>query len=250
MNFALFWILLALLVGVIAWFVGDKTWLRQRSRTRTSSRKKALATLHVRPRRILTGTEREVWRWLQTVFPDHHIMVKMPMTRFTLPGRPEERSQAFSYLSNLYCTFTICNQRARVIGCVDVADGNTPASGANQELKQAVLSQCDMAYWVLLPQSMPEVSILRAAFLGNSDRKKSDFIGLETNYGDLESAREHLVELLDRQRSTRFSESDAEALLDPSVKTPSAVPAWSQADSFLMPLEEQRKRLPKDGSQD
>ena len=239
MSSALPWILLAFLAGAS----GTAGLFYKREQMRASGKRRHPSSLHVKPRRILTGTEREIWRWLQAVFPNHHIMVKMPMTRFTLPGTPDKRMETFSCLSNLYCSFTICTKRARVIGCIDIAGGRTTLSGSNQELKQAILSQCDMAYWVLLPQSLPEVSILRAAFLG-LDEEGSDFIELEPNYSDIERMREHLKELVDREHNVLVSASN-----EAQSAAAQAGPDWTQADSFLMPLEEQRRlKLDESGS--
>lgn len=47
-------------------------------------------------------------------------MVKLPVTRFTMPQVREESQHWFQMLSGVYCTFTVCNVEGQVIGCVDV----------------------------------------------------------------------------------------------------------------------------------
>lgn len=191
--------------------------------------------LLVQPRRIANSTERTLWRWLRTVFPDHHIMVKLPITRFTLALSSEQAHESFPSLNSLYCTFAICTDSGRVVGCLDVA-GERSLSRSNQQLKQNLLGQCDMAYWVLLPDALPEPSALRAAFFGfEEEQPASVFVDVNTNYDSLESARENLSKLLDRQRNTRQQHAAEGIDLDSSSS------AWNQADSFLMPLQEQAR---------
>lgn len=225
------WILVVILLLVVA-ALALKIWpdlLRANKKTGDTPRK-----LDVQPRRIANRTERTLWGWLRTVFPDHHVMVKLPITRFTLAMSPEHAHDSFPTLSGLYCTFTICTDSGRVIGCLDVT-GERSLSQSNQQLKQHLLGQCDMAYWVLLPDSLPDPSVLRAAFLGFEDSQpESAHVGLSTNYDLLESAKENLSQLLDRQRSIRHP-SEPESSMD------SLPSAWSQDDSFLVPLDAQAR---------
>lgn len=225
------WILIVILLLVVA-AMALKIWPNLLGTDKKADNKPR--RLDVQPRRLANRTERTLWHWLDTVFPDHHIMVKLPVTRFTLAMSPEHAHDSFPTLSGLYCTFTICTSSGRVIGCLDVA-GERSLSQSNQQLKQHLLGQCDMAYWVLLPDSLPDPSVLRAAFLGFEDSQpESAHVSLHTNYDLLESAKENLSQLLDRQRSIRHpSESGA-----PMDSSPSA---WSQADSFLVPLDEQAR---------
>lgn len=225
------WILIAFLLLVIALLV-MKTQPRLLGMDKKNSKSRKLS---VQPRRIANGTERTLWRWLQSVFPDHHIMLKLPITRFTLALSSEQAQDSFPSLSGLYCTFTICTDSGRVIGCLDVS-GERSLSRSNQQLKQNLLAQCDMAYWVLLPDALPDPSALRATFFGFEDTHEvSAFTEAVTNYADLESAKEHLSELLDRQRSTRQKQAANGVDLEGSPSS------WGQADSFLMPLQEQAR---------
>jgi hypothetical protein len=118
--------------------------------------------------RALANTEeRKVWRWLSEAFFDHHVMLKTPVTRFTLPSsqNKEQGSHWYQLLSGVYCTLTVCAADGRVLGCVDVP-GSKPVSRRNRKLKQTLLPQCGMAYWVIEASKLPSRAEIRSAFLG------------------------------------------------------------------------------------
>jgi hypothetical protein len=48
--------------------------------------------------------ERKAWRWLTQSFPDHYVMIKFPVTRFTLPRKRENGMHWHELLSSVYCT--------------------------------------------------------------------------------------------------------------------------------------------------
>jgi hypothetical protein len=119
--------------------------------------------------RALANTEeRKVWRWLSEAFADHHVMLKTPVTRFTLPRNQnkEQGTHWYQLLSGVYCTLTVCAADGRVLGCVDVP-GNKPVSRRNRKLKQTLLPQCGMAYWVIDSSKLPTRAEIRSAFLGD-----------------------------------------------------------------------------------
>ena len=69
--------------------------------------------------RVMANTEEcRVWGWLGRVFYDHHIMIKTPVTRFTVPQSREQGQNWYQLLSGVYCTFTVCSADGRVVGCV------------------------------------------------------------------------------------------------------------------------------------
>jgi hypothetical protein len=78
------------------------------------------------PRVIVNSEERRVWRWLCRAFVDHHIMVKIPVTRFTMPRSPDNSVHWFNLLNGAYCTFTVCTPEGRAVGCVDVPGPKGP----------------------------------------------------------------------------------------------------------------------------
>lgn len=150
---------LGLLVGALlaAW------WWRQQARKRLS----LPAKLPLGPRGLVTTTEHEVWTWLRQTFHDHVVMVKLPVSRFTIPreGEKEKSLQWLELLGSVYTTFTVCTTDGRVVGCVDVP-GKRGLSTANRELKEDLLSDCGIAYTVVRGSRLPTGNAMRAAFLG------------------------------------------------------------------------------------
>ena len=119
------------------------------------------------PRLLASTEERKVWHWLNETFADHHIMLKLPVTRFTLPRSKKQGQHWYKLLSGVYCTMTVCAPDGRVMGCVDVP-GNNRISRSNRQLKQTLLSQCGIAYWVISSAHLPTAQEIRTEFLGEA----------------------------------------------------------------------------------
>ena len=105
-------------VGLVAATLGVAIHLSRRGSpvfAKPSAKRRLPAQWPVNPRPLANSSERQVWHWLQTVFPDHHIMVKLPVTRFTMPRQPGEGKDWFEVLSGAYCSFTICNNLGQVV---------------------------------------------------------------------------------------------------------------------------------------
>jgi hypothetical protein len=161
--------------------------------------------------RVLANTEeRKVWRWLCEAFSDHHIMLKMPVTRFTLPRNQEQGTHWYQLLSGVYCTLTVCAADGRVLGCVDVP-GSKPVSRRNRQLKQTLLPQCGMAYWVIDSSKLPTRAEIRTAFLGDEGAPKQSH---ELDETIITAARMKLRASLDSQRQGRPSDVAALSFLN------------------------------------
>lgn len=119
----------------------------------------------LKARPLLNSTERATLLWLERVFADQQVFVKLPVTRFTTPDQRTEATHWYKLLNGVYCSFAVCNNAGRVLGCVDV---NNPAtlSRANQSLKHSLLMACGIRYWVVDPANLPHTSAMRTAFLG------------------------------------------------------------------------------------
>ena len=154
--------LIAFLLG-LAFGAALMFWRSKKPAARAARRVPREWPLKARP--LLNSTERQVWGWLAKVMFDQHIMVKLPVTRFTLPQVQGEARQWFELLHGIYCTFTVCGSDGRVLGCVDVA-GAKVLSMRNQTLKHALLTQCGIKYWVVELDNLPHRTQLRTAFLG------------------------------------------------------------------------------------
>lgn len=145
-------------IGFYAW------WLHKKSSA-------SLRVPHKWPlvsRVLLSIEELEVLRWVQSIFPEHLVMVKLPVLRFTAPlgGQKSTATPRWQpLLDGVYCTFTVCTIHGVVVGCVDVT-GKRGLSKANRDLKESLLSDCHIAYRVVRSDKLPLGSAMRAAFLG------------------------------------------------------------------------------------
>ena len=121
--------------------------------------------LTVRP--VVSSSEKRVWIWLTGAMYDHQILLKLPIARMTAPNSEAEAEHWYKKLNGIYCTFAICNQRGKIVGCVDVggADGQ---SVRNQAVKKALLNQCGIAYWIIDPENRPSLAQFRAAMVGDA----------------------------------------------------------------------------------
>jgi hypothetical protein len=109
------------------------------------------------PRAIVNSEEARVWHWLNRAFYDHQIMIKLPVTRFTVPRDLEKGMTWYRLLNGVYCTFTVCTPNGRVIGCLDVP-GKNALPRSTRLLKHSLLTQCELPYWVVRSSSLPTVS--------------------------------------------------------------------------------------------
>lgn len=193
--------------------------------------------------RVIANTEEcRVWGWLGKVFHDHHIMIKMPVTRFTLPRSRESGAHWYQLLSGVYCTFSICAADGRVLGCVDVPRKNG-LSRSNRQLKATLLSQCGIAYCVINSHSLPSMEEIRAEFLGDMPPVAGD---TESEDENLTAAREKLRTAIDRPRHNHAIVIDKPAPSRPErASGPESQPAesdfgvgtWQLNNSFLAPLD-------------
>jgi hypothetical protein len=117
---------------------------------------------------LMTNEEYEVFKWLANAFQDHLVMVKLPVLRFTVPVSKDENGGGARWqelLGGVYCTFTVTTSNGNVVGCVDVP-GKRGLNKSNRQLKESLLSDCRIAYTVVRSAKLPQVSAMRAAFLG------------------------------------------------------------------------------------
>ncbi|MBP7565898.1 MAG: DUF2726 domain-containing protein [Burkholderiaceae bacterium] len=154
---------IALLAGMGIGALAQRAWNDRLLR----SRRRLPAYWPLSTRAIANSEERRVWRWLDRAFFDHHVMLKLPMTRFTAPRDKSGGQHWYELLNSAYCTFTICSPDGRVVGCVDVP-GNSGISKTTRMLKQSLLEQSDIGYWVVTSGSLPSLRDIRTEFLGEA----------------------------------------------------------------------------------
>ena len=235
------WLLTALappLLALGAW--GHHVWAERSARRRRRIPKHWPLT--ARP--LANTEETRVWHWLARTFYDHHVMVKLPVTRFTLPRDPDQGKAWYTLLGSVYCTFTICRSDGRVIGCVDVP-GRGGISRTVRQIKHSLLTQCGLPYWIVRADSLPTVAEIRGEFLGESPMSQA-MREREMEERAIIAAQNSLRTAIHRQRTSR-GHSDFGPLSNwPSSQAGeprSDLPSQWQDNSFLAPLDSRRGDL-------
>lgn len=223
--------LLSFVLGVLL----GAALLAWRNRYAERQRRRIPATWPLKTRLLVNTQERKVWIWLTKVMFDQHVLIKLPVTRFTAPANQAEATHWYKLLNGVYCTFTICGLDGRVIGCVDVLGPNGLSMG-NQSLKHSLLDQCNIRYWVVDPTNLPHLSQIRSAFLGEHAAHTVASQPLDSRFQDV---REHLQAVVTRQRQNKAADATSSGF------TPLAVPEFPESrlasgwelNSFVSPLD-------------
>ena len=159
----LYWI--GLLFCLVAGAAAHAAYSRQKQKkARRLPRHLPLDTRH-----LVNQDELGVWKWLQSAFHDHQVLVKVSVIRFTTPRTAGQSERWHEMLNGVYPTFTICDEYGRVVGCVDV-QGSRHLSQSQRELKQTLFQDCGIAFAVVRAGSLPTSQAMRAAFLSESDQ--------------------------------------------------------------------------------
>lgn len=231
-------------MGLTYFFVGLAAgaaayYFFQRQQRHAQRRIPAQWPLKARP--LVNSTEHAVWVWMERVFADQKLFVKLPVTRFTSPDQRSDAHHWYKLLNGVYCSFTVCRPDGRVLGCVDV---HNPAmlSLTNQVLKHSLLSQCGIRYWVVDPASLPQAKQLRAAFLGE---EAAHLTPTDPVAPHLRNTADSLQAALTRQRVAQrervlMTDINSDSLSDEGPATrmiDSRLPSGWEQNSFVTPLD-------------
>jgi hypothetical protein len=195
-------------------------WYRLWSRWVNGGKRRIPKYWPLHARVLMNSEELRVWHWMISTFDDHHVLVKMPVTRFTRPNASENSLYWYEMLQNTTCTFSVCANDGHVVGCVDIPKSFGLSQKA-RNLKSHLLAQCGISYAVLNPSMLPDPDALRNEFLGEAATKARH---LKREEAVLEVARISLKKTLAQQRRIRTLRDQ-----DPSSSMPSH---WH--DSFLI----------------
>ncbi len=195
-------------------------------------------------RALVNSRERLVLRWLRKTFDEQLVMIKMPVTRFTMPLAEADREQWFSLLSDVYCTFTLATPKGKVIGCVDVP-GSKGLSPSNLRLKRKLFARCGVPHWVVQPENLPHSMEIYAAFMTQVDELELAAEALRSGVapGELERARANLQAALSRRRSAQGGARLHRAGGEDSQFTDSVLCTDWAPDSFAEPLDSRHSEL-------
>lgn len=229
------------LVGLAAGAAAYYFFLRRQRR----AQRRIPAQWPLKARPLVNSTEHAIWMWMERVFADHQLFVKLPVTRFTTPDQRNEANHWYKLLNGVYCSFTVCRSDGRVVGCVDV---HNPAmlSLSNQSLKHSLLAQCGIRYWVVDPSNLPHATQLRTAFLGEA---AAHLVPTDPVAPHLRDTADSLQAAIMRQRGTHrervlSTDIDPTALGDDGPPTQiSRVPSGWEQNSFVTPLDSRMAEL-------
>jgi hypothetical protein len=241
MNWTSPWLLAALAPVLIA--LGAAAHRLWASRTE-KNRRRIPKHWPLAPRAIVNSEEARVWHWLSRAFYDHQIMIKLPVTRFTVPRDMQKGMTWYRLLNGVYCTFTICSADGRVIGCLDVP-GKSAIPRSTRLLKHSLLTQCELPYWIVRSSSLPTVTEIRAEFLGETPTAQT-LREREMEERALIAAQSNLRSALNRQRGNRssdFSPLSTWPASKPGDSSISDVGSHWQENSFLLPLDSRKGDL-------
>ena len=150
--------------------VAYERWL-----SRVIASRKKLAREHPLRRIALSNKdELQVWRWLEEVFPDQHILLRVPLTSFTEPNNLEGDAHWQALLGSVSFACVVCNAQGMVLGCVDVLDRGEPLN-RKHAFKRELLGRASIAYWIVENRTRPDTAMLRKQFLNfvpHSDKKR------------------------------------------------------------------------------
>jgi hypothetical protein len=97
-------------------------------------------------RPVFTVAEHEMYTRLRTALPQHIVLSKVPLVRFSQPLNPKELAYWFNLLGPLHVSFIVCADGGRVLAAVDVERHDRSASHRAATIKQAVLATCRIRY--------------------------------------------------------------------------------------------------------
>jgi hypothetical protein len=220
-------------VGAVA------VYWRNRYVKRQQRRIPSVWPLKVRP--MVNSRERKVWLWLNKVMFDQQVLVKLPVTRFTIPSEQTEATHWYKLLNGVYCTFTVCGLDGRVLGCVDVP-GAAGLSLGNQTLKHSLLEQCNVRYWVVDPDNLPHLTQIRTAFLGEQAAMASSNKQLDERF---QNVREHLQAAVTRRRQDKLPDGNPSGFtpIAPAEFKESRLASGWEVNSFVSPLDSRMDKL-------
>jgi hypothetical protein len=129
-----------------------------------SSRRKTAQRHPLRRVSLSSKDELQVWRWLEEVFPDQHVLLKIPLTSFTEPNNVEGDAHWQALLGSVNFACAVCNDDGMVLGCVDVL-GRGELLNRRHAFKRELLGRAGIAYWIVENRTRPDTALLRKQFL-------------------------------------------------------------------------------------
>ncbi|MCW7539928.1 DUF2726 domain-containing protein [Aquabacterium sp. A7-Y] len=144
--------LIAALAGATLLLLGLLAWQLSRRRRPPSLPKE----WHLMLRPVFTADERRMHRQLREAFPQHIVLAKLPLTRFTQPTEPSRVAYWHGMIGALHVTFAICTPNGRVVAAIDV-EGRQNHSRRATAIKTGVLEACRVRYLRFFADELPSL---------------------------------------------------------------------------------------------
>lgn len=130
-----------------------------------AARKKVARNHTLRSKPLASRDELQVWRWLEEVFPDHHVLVKVPFTGFIEPNNRGGDAHWQALLSTVTFACAVADRKGAVLGCMDVLSRGEMADRSHA-FKRELLARAGLPYWIIESQRRPDAAMLREKFTG------------------------------------------------------------------------------------
>lgn len=130
-----------------------------------SARKKVARNHGLRRKPITSREELQVWRWLEEVFPEQHVLVKVPFTGFIEPNQRGGDAHWQALLSTVSFSCAVADHSGTVLGCIDVL-GRGEVTDRKHAFKRELLGRAGIPYWIVESQRRPSAALLREKFIG------------------------------------------------------------------------------------
>ena len=102
-----------------------------------------------------------MYRLLREALPNHAILAKLPLVRFSQPNDPNEVRYWYELLGTTHVAFAICSASGRVLAAIDL-DSDSTNPRRTLQIKQAVLGACRVRYLRCSMDSLPTVAELQS----------------------------------------------------------------------------------------
>jgi hypothetical protein len=163
---AFFMCLLSMGVGAMAYerWVSRVIAVRKRSAQRHPLRRKPL----------VSRDEMQVWHWLQEIFPDQQVMLKLPLTSFAEPNSLQGDAHWVALLGPVNFSCVVADRTGTVLGCVDVLRAGELLQ-RKHAFKRELLGRAGIPYWAIENRVWPETAAIRdkfLAFIPHAERKQ------------------------------------------------------------------------------
>lgn len=196
--------LLSVAVVIVAALLGAGValWLQRSRRTALSLPREW--QLMLRP--VFTTYERHLYRQLVELFPQHVVLAKLPLTRFTQPSEPARAQYWHDLIAGLHVTFAVCSPAGRVLAAIDI-EGPRGSSRRATAIKTAVMRACRVRYLCFMLDELPTLDALHQMVLGDAPAPATapGTTAAAPAAARLDEARHSLADTVRRRREQRES---------------------------------------------